>query len=265
MKKNIHHLVRLLFVIAFSLQIRTVNAGYKPGKEFYQLTVYHFTTASQEKVLDNYLEKAFLPALHRLGIKNIGVFKALANDTTANKLLYVFVPMKSIEMLRTIRTKLDYDTAYQSAGAEYINAVFKEPPYSRMEIILAESFPLAPQMIIPQLQSPKKERVYELRSYESATEKIFSNKVKMFNEGDEIGLFRRLKFNATFYSSVIAGAGMPNLMYMTCFENMADRNQHWKDFVADPYWKKLSSLPEYQDNVSHIDIIFLQPAEYSDF
>ncbi|MEI9809692.1 MAG: hypothetical protein WDO16_18540 [Bacteroidota bacterium] len=51
--------------------------------------------------------------------------------------------------------------------------------------------------------------MYELRSYESATEKIFKNKVQMFNEGDEIGLFKKLGFNAVFYSEVIAAAKCP--------------------------------------------------------
>jgi len=57
---------------------------------------------------------------------------------------------------------------------------------------------------------------------------------------------------------------MPNLMYMTSFENMASREQHWKDFSADPFWKKLVADPQYQHNVSHIDIIFLHPTAYSD-
>ena len=124
---------------------------------------------------------------------------------------------------------------------------------------------MAPQMQLPDLKGEKKNRVYELRSYESATEKIFTNKVRMFNDGDEIGLFKKLNFNAVFYSEVLAGSKMPNLMYMTCFENMADRDAHWKTFVDDPYWKKLSTMPEYQHNVSHIDITFLRPVEYSDF
>jgi len=78
-------------------------------------------------------------------------------------------------------------------------------------------------------------------------------------------LFKRLNFNAIFYSEVVAGSKMPNLMYMTSFENRADREDHWKNFVNDPYWKKLSALPEYQNNVSHIDITFLYPTDYSDF
>jgi hypothetical protein len=58
---------------------------------------------------------------------------------------------------------------------------------------------------------------------------------------------------------------MPNLMYMTSFENKEARDMHWKSFSADPEWKKLSALPEYQHNVSHIDITFLRPTLYSDF
>jgi len=87
----------------------------------------------------------------------------------------------------------------------------------------------------------------------------------MFNQGDEIGLFKKLNFNAIFYGEVLAGSKMPNLMYMTSFENKADRDEHWKTFGNDPYWKKLSAMPEYQNNVSHIDISFLYPVEYSDF
>jgi hypothetical protein len=120
-------------------------------------------------------------------------------------------------------------------------------------------------MNLPHLKGERKNRVYELRSYESHTEKIFKNKVQMFNEGDEIGLFKRLNFNAVFYSEVIAGSKMPNLMYMTCFENKEDRDEHWKNFVADPQWKKLSAIPEYQNNVSKNEQIFLRPAAYSDF
>jgi NIPSNAP protein len=254
--------VVLLFVLL-------LHASWKPEKklprEFYQMTVYHFTTAAQEKTLDNYFQNALLPALHRIGIKQVGVFKSWANDTTADKVMYVFMPLGSLEMLTKLPEKLKGDAAFQTASADYVNSPYNNPAYSRMETILLQAFPLAPQMKLPTLQGARKDRVYELRSYESATEKKFENKVDMFNQGDEIGLFKRLNFNAIFYSSVIVGSKMPNLMYMTSFENKADRDEHWKIFGSDPYWKKLSAMPEYQNNVSHIDITFLYPAEYSDF
>lgn len=255
----------LLLCCCYCFVLINAFAGNKPKQEIYQLTLYQYKTAAQEAILDTYCKDALLPALHRLGYKNIGVFKALANDTSAVKNMYVYLPLKKLDDQLSLNQKLNADTAYLSAGALYLDALYTAPPYTRMEVMVLKAFPLAPQMQLPVLSSSKNERVYELRSYESATEKIFRNKVKMFNEGDEIGLFKRLNFNAVFYSEVIAGSHMPNLMYMTCFENKADRDAHWKSFGSDPYWKTLSAMPEYQHNVSLNDTRFLRPTDYSDF
>ncbi|MEY2917329.1 MAG: hypothetical protein RIS73_1043 [Bacteroidota bacterium] len=255
----------LLLSICFISIYSFAYSGNKPKREIYQLTIYQYSSVTQETVLNNYLKNALLPALHKIGYKNIGVFKSLANDTSVVKTMYVYLPVKGLEDQTTIAEKLSNDATYQSAGTEYINAVYSTPSYTRMEVILLKAFPLAPQMQLPKLAAPKIERVYELRSYEGATEKIFANKVHMFNEGNEIDIFKRINANAVFYSEVIAGSHMPNLMYMTCYENKADRDAHWKAFGSDPAWKTLSALPEYQHNVSHIDIVFLQPLEYSDF
>ena len=234
-------------------------------REFYQLAVYHFKDANQEKSLDSYFANALLPAIHKMKISPIGVFKNRANDTLTDKTLYVLTPISSLDELMRITSKLKSDKEYQSNGSGYLNAVYSSPPYSRTETIILQAFSLAPKLRVPPLKGPRKDRIYELRSYESATEKIFQNKVKMFNEGDEIGLFKRLNFNACFYGEVIAGSKMPNLMYMTCHENKVTRDANWKTFVEDPYWKKLSSMPEYQKNVSHIDVTFLYPTDYSDY
>lgn len=86
----------------------------------------------------------------------------------------------------------------------------------------------------------------------------------MFNDGGEVNLFNQLKFNAVFYAEVLAGAHMPNLMYMTSFDNRAARDEHWKTFGADPEWKNLSAMPEYKNTVSKSDVILLHPAAYSE-
>jgi len=175
------------------------------------------------------------------------------------------MPIRNVEANLALAEKLCRDDNYQKDGAAYINAVYTDAAFTRKEVILLKAFSLAPQMELPKLTAAKKERIYELRSYESASEKIFANKMHMFNEGGEIDLFKRLNFNAVFYGEVVAGSHMPNLMYMTSFENKTDRDAHWKNFVDSPDWKRLSTLPQYQNNVSHIDIMFLQPMEYSDF
>ena len=264
MKKNLKLFIQFFLLIILVTSVSWNQSG-KSKREYYQLTVYRYNTAVQEKILDNYLENALLPAYHRMGIKQVGIFKNLANDTVPAKLLYVFLPLKTFEMADKFSATLLKDKVYQAAGDEYINAVYTNPPYTRMETILLKAFSLAPEMQFPVLKSGKKERVYELRSYESPSEKLYQKKVHMFNEGDEIGLFKRLNFNAVFYSEVIAGSKMPNLMYMTCFESMEDRDAHWKSFVNDDQWKKLSAMPEYKNLVSKNEINFLRPAEYSDF
>ncbi len=266
MKKTCFSLMtRSLLFITLLLPFSSFYDGKNPEREFYQLTVYSYSNDTQEKIIDQYLQNALIPALHKMKLEKIGVFKPWSNDTATSKKIYVLMPVQSLEMITKIPAMLAIDKAYQAAGAGYINAIHSAPPYTRMETILLQAFTLAPKMQLPVLKSAKQERVYELRSYESATEKIYKNKVQMFNEGDEIGLFKRLNFNAVFYGEVIAGSKMPNLMYMTSFENMGDRNNHWKTFSADPIWKKVSGLPEYQNNVSHIDITLMRPTEYSDY
>lgn len=233
-------------------------------RSFYQISIYHFKDSSQERTINQYLQTALLPALHRMNIKTVGVFTSLANDTSADKTLYVLLPVHSLNEVAELSSKLNADAAYSTAGKAYLDAPFDAAPYTRMETILLQAFPLATSLQKPQLKAANKERVYELRSYEGATEKLHASKVKMFNTGDEVGIFKRLNFNSVFYAEVLSGSHMPNLMYMTTFENMPDREAKWKQFMNDDAFKKLLAMPEYGHNVSKADIIFLRPADYSD-
>ena len=248
------------FIASFAISTNTYAAdGY-----YYQLKLYHFKNQSQADRTEQYLQNAYVPALHKLGIKNVGVFKPVEGDTLGIR-LYVLIPFRNYHESETIDQKLAKDADYLNAGKDYIDAAYDNAPYDRLEIILLKAFPKMLEPAVPNLTSKKEERVYELRSYESPTEKLNINKVAMFNDGDEVALFKRLNFNAAFYSEVIAGSHMPNLMYMTCFNNKADREKHWEAFVNDPHWKSLIADPIYQHNVSKNTIVFLHPAVYSDF
>jgi hypothetical protein len=258
--------MKYFLLLAVSLFTQPAEAQQKkPGREYYELRVYKYQTAEQGRRLDDYLGKTLLPALHRIGQQQIGVFHLIGNDTARVKKIYLLIPYADAGQWLQTEGKLANDKTCQESGKAYISASYDSPPYLRMEISLLYAFRLAPRLTLPDLKGPRTERVYELRSYESATEKIFRNKVEMFNEGGEITLFSRLGFNAVFYAETISGSNMPNLLYMTTFENMASREAHWKRFSDDPEWKRLSALPQFQHNVSHADIIFLRPTEYSDY
>ncbi len=264
MKKDIFRCLYIGVCIIIFATIAPFAYSYAPEQDFYQIRVYQLKNKDQEERVDKFLQNAFLPALHRMGINKVGVFKPVGNDTAGIRRIYVLIPFKSLDQFSALPQLLAKDNQYNADGKNYLESVYNDPSYERMETILLQAFRDMGHVAVPELKGPKSERIYELRSYEGPTEKIHDNKVKMFNDGDEISLFKRLGFNAVFYAEVLAGSRMPNLMYMTSFENMAEHDQHWKSFGDDPAWKKLSSMPEYQHNVSHIDIVLMHPADYSD-
>ena len=256
--------MKKLIALFLTLSLTGIVAdAFAASRDFYQIKIYHLKNAEQEQRVDDYLKNAYLPALHRAGIAKVGVFKPLKN-ADGERLVYVFIPFKSMAQFTKLPQKIAKDKVHAQDGSAYLNALFSSPPYERIETILLNAFEDSPNFNLSTVTTPKSERIYELRSYEGHTEAISKNKIEMFNKGDEIGLFKRLGFNAVFYGEVIAGPRMPNLMYMTTFANKADRDKHWDAFGKDAYWKELSAKPEYKNNVSKNVSIFLYPAEYSD-
>lgn len=265
MKRLLNTICKILSPGLFFVSLASRVYGTPPGnQEYYQIKIYYLNQKSQEERVDNFLKQSYLPALHRAGIAKAGVFKPVEGDTAYGKRIYVFIPFRSIEQFLGLSDVLVKDQQYDKSGNDYLNAPYNNAPYVRIESILLKAFINTPEFRIPKLATPPSERFYELRSYESATEKSGEKKIQMFNQGGEIKLFERLGFNAVFYAQVISGSHMPNLMYMTTFTNKASREEHWNNFRNDPEWKKLSSMEEYKNTVSNTQIMFLHPTDYSD-
>jgi NIPSNAP. len=254
---------KLLLIIASIIFFPSAISA--ASRDYYQIQIYKLSGKAQQEKVENFLKEAYLPALHRAGIKKIGVFKPIESDTTNTKRLFVWIPFVSLEHFAKIQDILGNDKEYQSKGMAVLGAPFNAPAFLRKESILLKAFPDAPNFVIPTFKTAPAERIYELRSYEGPTENLFRQKVKMFNEGGEIKLFKRLDFNAVFYAEVISGSTMPNLMYLTTFADMTAHDEHWAAFRAHPEWKALSALPEYQNTVSKSVKLLLHPTDYSDF
>jgi hypothetical protein len=254
----------LLLLLFISVAFRSYGAA--PAKQqYYEIKIYRIADISQENRVDAYLKDAYLPALHRAGISKVGVFKPIETDTAYGKLIYVFIPFKTIDQFMKLPELLAKDKVYAIAGKAFVDAAYNDPPYKRHENILLKAFTNMPRFTAPRFSTPAAEKIYELRSYESATEAKAVKKIEMFNMGGEIKLFETLGFNAAFYGEVLIGSHMPNLMYMTTFENMASQNAHWKAFGAHPDWIKLKGLAEYLNTVSKNNTFLLHPTSYSDF
>ncbi len=228
------------------------------SQEFYELRVYTLKNEDQQQLVENYYQQAAIPALNRLGSKNIGVFRDLKPEGITK--LYILIPYKSLADFGTIQEKLGTDAAYLKAGSAYLQAPATAPAYERIESSLMKAFAQMPALAVPE----KKDRMFELRRYESASESAGKKKIEMFNKG-EIDIFKRTGLMPVFFGETLIGEQRPNLTYMITFEDMAKHDASWKTFGSDPEWKKISSIPEYADAkiVSHITSTFLTPTAFS--
>lgn len=234
------------------------------GRDIYQIKVYNIEGENQEQRMDKYLKDAYIPAMHRAGISHVGVFKPISADDQTGKKIYVLIPFKSISQFEKLESILIKDEQYQKDGSDYIDAAHDDPPYTRLESTLLRSFKTMTEYGVPSHTTPRSEQVYELRSYEGATEKLYEKKVEMFDAGGETKLFKELGFQPIFFGEVISGATMPNLMYLTTFENKASQDEHWAAFRSAPAWLVLKEDQQYANTVSKNVKVFLTPADYSD-
>lgn len=240
--------------------------GKTPAKQmYYEIRIYRISQASQAATIDKYLKDAFIPAMHRAGIFNVGVFKPVEADTAFGKMIYVFLPYKTADQYFKTTAALDEDLVYQQAGKEFLDAPVTNPPFSRYESVFMKAFASMPQLKVYKYDTPPSQRIYELRSYESATEAKALKKIHMFNEGGEIAIFEKVGSNAVFYGQVLLGSQKPRLMYLTTYADMKSHDDHWNAFRNSPEWKALSSKEEYKNSTSKTRAFLCHPADYSDF
>ena len=251
----------VLVLMGFAMKIMAVPAS----QMYYEIKVYRINSTAQADVTDKFLKDAFIPAMHRAGIAKIGVFKPIETDTAAfGKLIYVFIPYKNYDQYFNLQGILEADKVYQTAGKDFIDAPYTNPPFVRYESIFLKAFPLMPEFKVYSYATPPGERIYELRSYESWTEAKATKKIQMFNEGGEMAIFEKVGSNAVFYAQVLLGTLKPRLMYMTTYADMKSHDEHWKAFGSHPDWLKLKALPEYANTVIKANAFLLHPTSYSD-
>ena len=268
MKKLILSITCLLTSLIIFTTISTAQnskTAKEPARDYYLIQIYHCSTAKQIENIDLYLKNTFLPYLHKNGIEKVGVFAPLNNDTASDKKLYVWVPFKNIQKLDKLDQTIEALDPMGSAAIIHLESTDNSLPYTRIEKIISKAFKFQPQYARKSSLTKSSSRVYEYRNYESPTEAMHLKKVHMFNEGGEVALFESLNFNAIFYSKVIAGSRIPNLIYMTSFNSMEDRNAHWKSFGEAPLWKKISAAPEYLNSVNRNETILMSARDYADF
>jgi hypothetical protein len=227
--------------------------------EYYELRVYTLANETQQKLVEDFFQHAAMPALNRLGVKQVGVFSEL--KPSGQTKIYAIIRYNSLPHFSEVTAAIEKDAAYKTTGAAYLNAPAGQPAYERIESSLLKAFAGYPHLVA----HAQKPRILELRQYQSATEAAGKKKIEMFNDEGEIDVFKRLGFMPVFWGETVIGPLRPNLTYMLTFDDLAAKDAHWKAFGSDPQWKKISSVPAYADAllVSKITSTLLAPAAFS--
>jgi hypothetical protein len=155
------------------------------------------------------------------------------------------------------RERLAADSTYTRAGAAILDAPLGDPAFVRAESSLLRAFDAMPALEPSAGAGTATPRIFEIRTYESHSDRAALNKLAMFNAG-EIPIFRRTGLTPVFFGETVVGAKMPNLTYMLTFKDMPARDAAWAAFSQDPDWKALSGDPQYRENVSAISDIILR-------
>ncbi len=246
-------------------QLRAVQAAQKTNAAagrigtYYELRRYEIETEAQKAGLDKFLSEAAIEAWNDLGIKPVGVF--YPNEGLSP--IYVLLPHSSVASFVTLQQRLNEDQKFLEKGADFINAPADKPAYKNMDVQFMAAFEGMPRLERP-TEAPT--RIFQLRTYESPSEKTGRKKIEMFNTA-EIAIFRKVGLHPVFFGQTLAGTKMPNLTYMLGFKDMDESKANWKNFGADPDWRKLSRMPEYMDKAilrnKGITNLYLKPASYS--
>jgi hypothetical protein len=227
-------------------------------REYYQIRRYQLQAGPQTKITESYFGDALVPALTRMGMGPIGVFKLDYGPETPA--FYVLIPGRSIEALAMINLRLAQDAVFLKAAEPFWNAPATAPAFLRVESSLLAAFEGWPRLVPPAATTTKSKRIFQLRTYESPSYAAHVRKVEMFHKG-EFEIFQKAGCHPVFFGDALIGSRLPQLTYMLSFANLTELEAGWAAFSSDPDWKRLSSSPRYsyESIVSNISNFILSP------
>jgi hypothetical protein len=250
---------------AFSTRANAAPAGSASAsgkaRQYYELRKYDLQQGQQSQLTSHYVAEALIPALNKLGIGPVGAFNLFFGEKTP--ILYLLLPSNDPGTLLNAELTLRHDEHFLAAADAFWNAPESSPPFQHVESSLLIAFESWPQLVLPPPGKNGK-RVFQLRSYISATNRDHVRKIKMVQSG-ESEIFERAGFWQVFFGDTLIGSDLPNLTYMLSFSDLSEVNDLWNKFFSDPQWKKLAAMPEYsfEPIVANVTSLILNPAPYS--
>ena len=229
-------------------------------RQYIELRRYHLLPGSKQSAFIGFVGDVAIPAMNRAGVARVGAFTVLYGENAPSLLLVL--AHQTLDSVVSLRERLATDEVYARAGAAILDVPMSDPAFVRFESTLLRAIDAMPTLEPSAGAGTATPRIFELRTYESHSDRAALNKLQMFNAG-EVPIFRRTGLTPVFFGATLVGTRMPSLTYMLTFADMAARDSAWSAFAKDPEWKTLSADPRYRENVSAISDIILRPTAHS--
>jgi hypothetical protein len=226
--------------------------------QYYEFRHYKLTQGDRPQRMNQFASQRLIPLLEKHKFGPAGFFNVVFGEHTPS--LIGLLSYGSLAEREELWSKLGRDPDWQKAVTDLEAA--PEAPFARADSYLVRAASYAPEL----LASPKEQqpRYFELRVYRSPTER----QLRALNErfgGPEVRIFHRVGIHPILYGETVIGPGMPNLVYLTPFETLAERDKAWQAFGADPEWQKVrkESIERGGQVVQDSSITLLRAAAFS--
>ena len=181
---------------------------------FYTVHQYVMNQGASLERLHAFLTSSWLPAA---GLRPVLILVGVVASPLPQVL--VITGHESWEHYRTMGVNEPADLTYESLAVHHLRPTAYSP-------LLAKSADQA---------TP---RYFEYRLYQAANAAQMIPLHARF-AGPEIPIFHRCGIHPLLYAETTAGLKMPNLVYFTPFATLAEREQCWNTFRADPEWVRV--------------------------
>lgn len=239
----------------------------RPAQRYIEVQKMLVDSPEKVKALTDFARETLMPVLKKLNVGPFGMAVAEPgmngkDADTPQRELFFFLPYTLLFQAMIVRDVLAANPAVGEAYMAY-KAGFssKNPGYVSLESTLLKNFKMMPKVEVPSLAE---DRILQLRYYRSFDPERNRMKIRMFEEGGELALFRHYGMPPVFFGDAMFGAFLPNMTYMLSFENQEKKDAAWKAFAGSPEWKKLSSDPLYADTATDIINYNLRPCKGSE-
>jgi len=234
--------------------------GDKPmSSSYFEFYYVHMQNGSQTARMSKWLETRLMPICQKHGFGPLGFFTVTVGRDLPTTLIIFSYP--SLADMEALWGKLNADPDYAAAVAEPEK---DEPAFYRTEATLLRATSFSPPFAATPAGDPT-HKLYELRIYESPTNRQLGYLHDRFGRDGEIEIFHKSGIHPILYANTIFGPNLPNLAYLIPFESEAQREKAWATFNANPDWVRIraESVQHGGEIVRNITNLFLTPMSFS--